>query len=329
MAKKNQPSEPISAPDIPIDDAVMNDPALAGLKDDKQYTQFNAHVVTNPGGVIPEIPEQETTQINVDFTDEGGSHNNNTPGRGFMKDPEDTTGAEEDISDDTKIDLAVVVNDLMFQGLDLLNDFIVKKLVVNEEKLKQLAIAGEIPFEIIQVKAQFGANFVFDMSVFLSEQEEKTRKALEFKAAEKKHISQLLEKAMKSKKLKMSPEWALVASLAGHYGAAMYVLFMNNMEVMKMVELISERFVADKEAIKGAAGQMRSKAKKQTAETVSEVHAESVPDGAPTPSVDTLEEMREPGEVPTTQSANTETGKPRNGKRRVAIPEVEDATLVK
>jgi len=323
MAKKTQPSA-APAPDIVIDDAVMNDPTLTGLKDDKQYTQFNAHVKTGPAGVIPEIPEQETTQIDVDFTEDGGTHVKDDK---FMADPEDHTGDQtEDITDDAKIDLAVVVNDLMFQGLDLLNDFIVKKLVVNEEKLKELAIAGEIPFEIVQVRAQFASNFVFDMAVFLVEQEDKTRKALEFKAAEKKHISQLLEKAMKSKKLKMSPEWAIVASLAGHYGAAIYVLAMNNMEVMKMVNLLSERFAADKEAIKGNAARVRQASKKVAAEpeTATEVHEEHAEQTQPE---SPLSEMREPGEVPSTP-ASSQTGKPRNKKRTVNQDALEEATLV-
>lgn len=340
--KINQPG------DDPIigsaNDDLKHDPTMTGLKDNKQYGHYNANITTGADGVIPDIPEVEQQPINIDFTEtrenSGQGITEDDDPHGFQRDPDDYAGKSEiqpdDISDDTKIEMAGVVNELLFQGLDILNDVAVKKLVINETKLRDLAIAGEIPFEVINARLQFSPTFLFDMTAFLEEQETKTRKALAFTNAEKKHIGELLEKIMKSKKFKMTPEGAIVATLVGHYGTAAYQLIMNNQEVLKMVHLISAKWEEERniraEAASKAAGRSTKKnaspepkADKNNEEAVSGDQAGTSKNNDDT---NPIKEFIEPGETSPSSPADSSSAKPKQTRRSLRTSDVSEAEVI-
>lgn len=345
MSKKTQPSatEVNNNFSSDINSDVMHDPLTGGLKDNKEYGHIKANIITDrPGQEIPDIPEQSQRLIDVDFTEAGNSRPGNSSGpssegkyeHGFMEDPDDISASQNqsaDISEDNKSELAGVVGEVMFTGLDLLNDFIVKKLVVNEDKLKELAMSGEIPFEIINVKVEFTPTFIFDMSEFLNEQEEKTRKALDFKSSEKKHINELLKEVLKSKKFKMTPEGAIFASLVTHYAAAGYQLFMNNQEVMKMITLVAAKYDEEKAQAQHIRNNAARPQKAKVKETAPKQPAG--PDIGPEPGenlgsdVSATQEFREPGETNPPPVPPPAAGKPRRTKRTFDLSTIEDAQL--
>lgn len=343
MSKKTQPSatEVNNNFSSDINSDVMHDPLTGGLKDNKEYGHFKANIITDrPGQEIPDIPEQSTAPIDVDFTEAGSARPGNSDAsaegkydHGFMEDPDDISANQKqsaDISEDNKNELAGVVGEVMFVGLDLLNDFIIKKLVVNEDKLKELAMTGEIPFEIISVKVEFTPTFIFDMSEFLKDQEDKTRKALDFKSGEKKHINELLKEVLKSKKFKMTPEGAIFASLVTHYAAAGYQLFMNNQEVMKMITLVAAKYDEEREQ----AQHIRNNASRRTQKPDAKKPAAEQPVGAEgaaaqdeSVNVTMTKEFREPGETNPPPDATPAAGKPRRTKRSFDLSTIEDAQL--
>jgi hypothetical protein len=342
MAKKNnQPSEEevFSSASTDLNESLKNDPAMQGLKDDKNYGHYKAHVKVPINGEIPDIPEVETASIDVDLTNAGneGAADDDAIGGGsherdFQPDPDDIKSPkQEDIPDDTKIQFAEVANQLLFQGIDMLNDLLIRKIVINESKLKELAVAGEIPFEIIQVRVQFAPTYIFDMTEFLEQQEEKTRKALAFTNAEKKHIGDLLQKIVITKKVKMTPEGALFAALLGHYAAAGYQLFMNNMEVQNMVALIAQRWAEDHQNQSQETSRRQAKA---TTKTMAKPPEETKqPETKPEPAEEInnssegpIGEIREPGEI--SDAKMNDPVKPRRVKRSVSLADVQEAQLI-
>ena len=315
MSKNNKINEIREPGEIGNIDEIMNDPLISNPpKEDKEHTKFKTNIITDSDGKIPDIPEQSTENITVDFSQEEENHINselsgqNNEGKQYS-----------DIADDTKVDMSTFAGNLMFAGFELLNDFAVNKFVINEDKLKELAINGEIPFEVIEIKIQFGADYIFDMKEFLNKQEEKIRDSLAFSNQEKKYMLELLSDIFKSKKFKMTPEGALFWMIVTHYGTSCYHLYSINEETKKWLEIISNRIVMEKEQTSGKPG--KRNAMKKDEEKESTVESEKI-SGNKASDETIIGEIREPGEVK----------KPKNGaatkrkaKRTVNLNNIEIA----